>query len=52
MSLNEKESKEWTEGAYSEIDLHEFIGRIDSLQMDIQVPDPPNSTKPDSLKNK
>jgi hypothetical protein len=52
MSLNEKERKEWTEGAYSEIELHEFIGRIDSLQMDIQLPDSPNSPIPDILKNK
>jgi hypothetical protein len=52
-SLPQEEKNKWiSSGSYSEIELNEFLGGIDSLQMDIQLPDPPNSIIPDSSKNK
>ena len=49
MSLPKDEQEKWKyNGSFSEKD--DFLNKIDSLQMDIQLPDPPNSTIPDTLK--
>jgi hypothetical protein len=53
MSLSQEERNNWvSQGSFSENEKNEFLRKIDSLQMDIQLPDPPNSTIPDSSKNK
>ena len=50
-SLGPEERNKWiTNGSFSEQEKDNFLNKIDSLQMDIQLPDPPNSTIPDSLK--
>ena len=50
-SLGPEERNKWiTNGSFSEQEKDTFLNKIDSLQMDIQLPDPPNSTIPDSLK--
>jgi len=50
MSLPEEKRQEWVKGTYSEQEKDNFLNKIDSLHMDIQLPDPPNSTIPDSQK--
>ena len=51
MSLPKKEQEKWKyNGSFTEIEKDNFLNEIDSLQMDIQLPDPPNSTIPDTLK--
>jgi hypothetical protein len=50
MSLSEEKRKEWTGSTFTEKEKDNFLNKIDSLQMDIQLPDPPNSTIPDTLK--
>ena len=50
MSLSEEKRKEWTGSTFSEQEKDNFLNKIDSLQMDIQLSDPPNSTIPDTLK--
>jgi len=53
MSLSQEERNNWvSQGSYTEKEENEFLGKIDSLQMDIQLPNPPNSTIADSSKNK
>ena len=50
-SLGPEERNKWvSQGSFSEQEKDTFLNKIDSLQMDIQLPDPPNSTIPDSLK--
>ena len=50
-SLGPEERNKWvSQGSFSEQERDTFLNKIDSLQMDIQLPDPPNSTIPDSLK--
>ena len=50
-SLGPEERNKWiTNGSFSEQERDTFLNKIDTLQMDIQLPDPPNSTIPDSLK--
>ena len=49
MSLPKEEQEKWkSNGSFTEKD--NFLNKIDSLQMDIQLPDPSNSTIPDTLK--
>lgn len=49
-SLPKEEKQKWiSNGSFSENEKNEFLGKIDSLQMDIQLPDPPNSNKPDTI---
>ena len=51
MSLPKEEQEKWkSNGSFTEIEKDNFLNKIDSLQMDIQLPDPPNSTIPDTLK--
>jgi hypothetical protein len=51
MSLPKEEQEKWrSNGAFSEQEKDRFLNKIDSLQMDIQLPDPPNSSIPDTLK--
>jgi hypothetical protein len=51
MSLPKEEQEKWkSNGSFTEQEKDTFLNKIDSLQMDIQLPDPPNSTIPDSLK--
>ncbi len=51
MSLPKEEQEKWkSNGSFTEIEKDNFLNEIDSLQMDIQLPDPPNSTIPDTLK--
>ena len=50
MSISEEKRKEWTGSTFSEQEKDNFLNKIDSLQMDIQLSDPPNSTIPDTLK--
>ncbi len=51
MSLPKEEQEKWkSNGSFSEQEQDNFLNKIDSLQMDIQLPDPPNSTIPDTLK--
>jgi len=50
-SLGPEERNKWkSNGSFSEQEQDNFLNKIDSLQMDIQLPDPPNSTIPDTLK--
>ena len=52
-SLSQEERNKWINSVFfSEVEKYEFLGEIDSFQLDIQLPDPPNSNSPDSLKNK
>ena len=51
MSLPKEEQEKWkSNGTFIEIEKDNFLVKIDSLQMDIQLSDPPNSTIPDTLK--
>jgi hypothetical protein len=51
MSLPKEEQEKWkSNGSFSEQEKDNFLNKIDSLQMDIQLPDLPNSTIPDTLK--
>lgn len=51
MSLPKEEREKWkSSGSFTEQEKDYFLNKIDSLQMDIQLPDPPNSTIPDTLK--
>jgi hypothetical protein len=51
MSLPKEEQEKWkSNGSFSEQEKDNFLIKIDSLQMDIQLPDPPNSITPDTLK--
>ena len=51
MSLPNEEQEKWkSQGSFTEQEKDNFLNKIDSLQMDIQLPDPPNSTIPDTLK--
>ncbi len=51
MSLPKEEREKWrSNGTFSEQEKDRFFNEIDSLQMDIQLPDPPNSSIPDTLK--
>jgi hypothetical protein len=51
MSLPKEEQEKWkSNGSFTEIEKDNFLNKIDSLQMDIQLPDPPNSITPDTLK--
>ena len=51
MSLPKEELEKWrSNGTFSEQEKDRFLNKIDTLQMDIQLPDPPNSTIPDTLK--
>jgi hypothetical protein len=50
-SLPDSERQKWvSSGSFTEQEKDTFLNKIDSLQMDIQLPDPPNSTIPDTLK--
>ena len=50
-SLGPEERNKWvSQGSFSEQEKDTFLNKIDSLQMDIRLPDPPNSITPDSLK--
>lgn len=50
-SLSDSERQKWiSSGSFTEIEKDSFLNKIDSLQMDIQLPDPPNTTIPDTLK--
>ncbi|MFM7682389.1 MAG: hypothetical protein ACKO7P_06550 [Bacteroidota bacterium] len=49
-SLSEEKRQEWVNGSFSEKEKDRFLNKIDTLQMDIQLPDPPNSSIPDTLK--
>ena len=50
-SLGPEERNKWvSQGSFSEQERDTFLNKIDSLQMDIRIPDPPNSITPDSLK--
>lgn len=50
-SLSDSERQKWiSSGSFTEIEKDNFLNKIDSLQMDIQLPDPPNTTIPDTLK--
>ena len=51
MSLPKEEQEKWiSSGSFTEQEKDNFLNEIDSLQMDIQLPDPPNSTISDTLK--
>ena len=51
MSLPKEEQEKWkSQGSFTEQEKDNFLNKIDSLQMDFQLPDPPNSTTPDTLK--
>ena len=50
MSISEEKRKEWISSTFSEQEKDNFLNKIDSLHMDIQLPDPSNSTIPDTLK--
>jgi hypothetical protein len=51
-SLPQEEKQKWiSSGSFSEIERNEFLVGIDSLQMEKQLV-PPNSTIPDTIKNK
>jgi hypothetical protein len=51
MSLPMEEQEKWkSNGSFTEQEKDNFLNKIDSLQMDIQLPAPPNSTIPDTLK--
>ena len=50
-SLPDSERQKWiSSGSFTEREKDNFLNEIDSLQMDIQLPDPPNSTISDTLK--
>ncbi len=50
-SVPDSERQKWiSSGSFTEQEKDNFLNKIDSLQMDIQLPDPPNSTIPDTLK--
>lgn len=50
-SLPDSEKQKWiSSGSFTEIEKDTFLNKIDSLQMDIQLPNPPNPTIPDTLK--
>jgi hypothetical protein len=50
-SLPDSERQKWiSSGSFTEQEKDTFLNKIDSLQMDIQLPDPPNSITPDTLK--
>ena len=50
MSISEEKRKEWISSTFTEQEKDNFLNKIDSLHMDIQLPDPSNSTIPDSQK--
>ena len=50
MSISEEKRKEWISSTFTEQENDNFLNKIDSLHMDIQLPDPSNSTIPDTLK--
>ena len=50
MSISEEKRKEWISSTFTEQEKDNFLNKIDSLHMDIQLPDPSNSTIPDTLK--
>ena len=50
MSISEEKRKEWISSTFTEQEKDNFLNKIDSLHMDIQLSDPPNSTIPDTLK--
>ena len=50
MSISEEKRKEWISSTFTEQEKDNFLNKIDTLQMDIQLSDPPNSTIPDTLK--
>jgi len=50
-SLGPEERNKWiSSGSFTEQEKDNFLNKIDSLQMDIHLPDPPNSITPDTLK--
>ena len=50
MSISEEKRKEWISSTFTEQEKDNFLNKIDSLHMDIQLPDPSNSTIPDTQK--
>jgi hypothetical protein len=49
-SLSQEERNKWiSTGSFTENEKDKFLEEIDTLKMDIQLPDPPNSIIPDTF---